>query len=57
MKLEEFIKFERGMPLDVASVKRLVKRPNMRFIFYDAIGKKTLGQLLPKRECGMMILF
>ena len=57
MRLDEFLKFERGMPLDVAGVKRLVKRPNLRFIFYDDIGRKTLEALLPKKECGMLILF
>ena len=59
LKLTDFVKYERGLPLDMDQVKKLVTRKGLRYKTYDEIVKQrmTLKSLLPTTESGVLILF
>lgn len=59
MSLIEFVREERARPLDFDDLKPMVHRAGLRYMEYSAIDHRThsLKSLLPKRECGVLILF
>ena len=57
MLLEQLIEAERAKPMGVKEVMTLSYRKNLKPVDYDDIGGKTLKQLLPKPESGILIFF
>jgi hypothetical protein len=57
MLLRKLIELERGKPLGVDDVMKMSYRKGLRYLDYDHIGNKTLKQLLPTRNSGLLILF
>ncbi len=57
MLLRELIELERAKPLSADTVMKMSYRSGLVYLYYDAIGKKTLKQLLPKEGSGVLILF
>ena len=59
LKLIDFVRYERSLPLGFDEVKALVSRPGLTYKTYDSIVRQraTLKSLLPKKNCGVLILF
>ena len=58
MSLIKFVRAERARPLDFEDLKPMVHRAGLRYLKYSAIeASHSLKSLLPKRECGILILF
>lgn len=57
MLLRELIDIERGKALDTKDVLAMSYRKNLRYLYYDDIGNKTLKDLLPSKDSGLLILF
>ena len=57
MLLKNLIEAERAKPMGVSDVLKLVYRKGLRPIDYDSLGNKTLKQLLPSEESGILIYF
>ena len=57
MLLKQLIELERKKPMGVKEVLALSYRNNLKPVDYDDIAKKTLKELLPKPESGVLIFF
>ena len=53
--LEHYVRHEKAQPLSVGRLKKYARRPGLKFMDYEDIGKKTLKQIVgPAGGCCIM---